>query len=199
MATHSSNNEENLEESQQNSEEKEEQGDPNTEKPDALHPQDVLCDSCMDGPSKALKSCLTCLVSYCEAHLRPHLENAKFQNHRLVDPLHDIDCRTCEVHQLPLERFCLTDDCCVCLDCEKQEHDGHTTASVGEARTQIEVVTHNTYFLCLICFNCFTCSVYHHFIYLGYVSICCSCVCDVCAVGGAAEETRRGQSECISS
>lgn len=101
-------------------------------------PEDVLCDSCMDGPSKALKSCLTCLVSYCEAHLRPHLENTKFQNHRLVDPLHDIDCRTCAVHHLPVQRFCLMDGCCVCSDCEAQEHQGHTAASVGEARAVIE-------------------------------------------------------------
>lgn len=136
MATLSSNDEENLKESQQDTDVKEE---PTTETSDTLLPEDVLCDSCMDGPSKALKSCLTCLVSYCEAHLRPHVENAKFQNHRLVDPLHDIDCRTCEVHQLPLERFCLMDGCCVCLDCERQEHEGHATTSVGEARTQIEV------------------------------------------------------------
>uniref|UniRef100_A0A8P4GL34 B30.2/SPRY domain-containing protein n=1 Tax=Dicentrarchus labrax TaxID=13489 RepID=A0A8P4GL34_DICLA len=135
MATLSSNNEENLKESQHNTDVNEEPRDPSI---DTLLPQDVLCDSCMDSPSKALKSCLTCLVSYCEAHLRPHLENTKFQNHRLVDPLHDIDCRTCEVHQLPLERFCLMDGCCVCLDCENQEHEGHMTASVGEARTQIE-------------------------------------------------------------
>ncbi|XP_042360586.1 tripartite motif-containing protein 16-like [Plectropomus leopardus] len=136
MATLS--NEDNLKKSPDNSDEKEELKDPAIETPGTLLPQDVLCDSCMDSPSRALKSCLTCLVSYCEAHLRPHLENTKFQNHRLVDPLHDIDCRTCEVHQLPLERFCLMDGCCVCLDCETQEHEGHMTASVGEARTQIE-------------------------------------------------------------
>ncbi len=145
MATLSSNHEENLKESQHTTDVKEEPRDLTAETADTLLPRDVLCDSCIDSPSKAIKSCLTCLVSYCEAHLRPHLENAKFQNHRLVGPLHDIDCRTCEVHQLPLERFCLVDGCCVCLDCENQEHKGHTTASVGEARAQIEVLTqHNT-------------------------------------------------------
>nr|XP_046270472.1 tripartite motif-containing protein 16-like [Scatophagus argus] len=138
MATLSSNSEENLKEILHNTDVKGELRDPSSETSDMLPPQDVLCDSCMDNPSKALKSCLTCLVSYCEAHLRPHLESAKFQSHRLVDPLHDIDCRTCEVHQLPLKRFCLKDGCCMCLDCENQEHEGHTTASVEEARTQIE-------------------------------------------------------------
>lgn len=102
---------------------------------------DVLCDFCMDGPGKALKSCLTCQVSYCEAHLRPHWENAKFQSHRLVDPLHDIDDLTCELHRLPLERFCQEDGCCLCLDCARQEHDGHQTVSLGEARAESEVTT----------------------------------------------------------
>ncbi|XP_040919490.1 tripartite motif-containing protein 16-like isoform X2 [Toxotes jaculatrix] len=138
MATLCGNSEEILREVQHNVRVKDEKEDPTVQISDTLLPQDVLCDSCMDSPNKALKSCLTCLVSYCEAHLRPHLENTKFQNHRLVDPLHDINCQTCDVHQLPLERFCLMDGCCVCLDCESHEHKGHSTASVGEARTQIE-------------------------------------------------------------
>lgn len=101
--------------------------------------EDVMCDSCMDSPSRALKSCLTCLVSYCESHLRPHLENVKFQNHRLVEPLHDIDRPTCEAHRLPLDRFCLDDGSCLCSDCEREGHEGHMTAAVEEARTKIEV------------------------------------------------------------
>lgn len=101
---------------------------------------EVLCDSCMDSPSKAVKSCLTCLVSFCDAHLRPHLEKAKFLTHTLVDPLHEIDGQICEVHRLPLTSFCLQDGCCVCLDCESQEHGGHQTKTVEAARTQIEVL-----------------------------------------------------------
>ncbi|KAM4597954.1 tripartite motif-containing protein 16-like protein [Polymixia lowei] len=153
MDTPGTNSEENIKESplpsakQENPRENEEPGDPHTTSvsedsdgppSDALSPDDVPCDSCMENPSKAVKSCLTCLVSYCEAHLRPHMEKAKFQNHRLVEPLHDIECRMCEVHELPLELFCLTDGCCVCQDCDSQEHEGHTSASVGEARRQIE-------------------------------------------------------------
>ncbi|XP_061606416.1 tripartite motif-containing protein 16-like isoform X1 [Phyllopteryx taeniolatus] len=98
----------------------------------------VPCDSCMDEPGRAVKSCLTCLVSFCEDHLRPHLENAKFRNHRLVEPLPHVDARTCDVHRLPLERFCLTDGCCLCSDCCGQEHQGHTTTSLEEGRAQIE-------------------------------------------------------------
>uniref|UniRef100_A0A3P9N3B5 Tripartite motif-containing protein 16-like n=1 Tax=Poecilia reticulata TaxID=8081 RepID=A0A3P9N3B5_POERE len=100
--------------------------------------RDVMCDSCLDAPSTALKSCLTCLVSYCNAHLRPHLEKAKFQNHRLVDPLHDIERQTCEVHQLPFKSFCFLDECAICGDCEGQEHKGHEMLSLEEARVHFE-------------------------------------------------------------
>ncbi|XP_017280744.1 tripartite motif-containing protein 16-like isoform X2 [Kryptolebias marmoratus] len=136
MATFSINTEENLKENQHHDNtEAELEGHaiqlPNTQR-------EVLCDSCMDSPSKALKSCLTCLVSYCGAHLRPHLEKDKFQTHRLVDPLYEIDCRACEVHRLPLTSFCLQDGCCVCLDCESEEHEGHQTKTLEAARTQIE-------------------------------------------------------------
>ncbi|XP_070783019.1 tripartite motif-containing protein 16 [Enoplosus armatus] len=107
-------------------------------KEEPLGPDDVVCDSCIESPCRALKSCLTCLVSYCEAHLRPHLENPKFQNHRLVEPLRDIERRTCESHKWPLELFCCADDCCVCQDCVTEDHRGHNTVPVVEARRRIE-------------------------------------------------------------
>ncbi|XP_060883869.1 tripartite motif-containing protein 16 [Labrus mixtus] len=107
-------------------------------KEEPLGPDDVVCDSCIESPRRALKSCLTCLVSYCEAHLRPHLENTKFQNHRLVEPLRDIERRTCESHNWPLELFCCADSCCVCQDCVSEEHQGHNTVTVVEARQRIE-------------------------------------------------------------
>lgn len=117
-------------------------------KEEPLGPDDVVCDSCIESPCRALKSCLTCLVSYCEAHLRPHLENPKFSNHRLVDPLRDIERRTCESHKWPLEFFCCADACCVCQDCVTEEHRGHNTVPVVEARRQIEVRQPNTHTHC---------------------------------------------------
>ncbi|XP_078134980.1 tripartite motif-containing protein 16 [Sander vitreus] len=107
-------------------------------KEEPLGPDDVVCDSCIDSPRRALKSCLICLVSYCEAHLRPHLENPKFQNHRLVEPLRDIERRTCESHKWPLELFCCADAVCVCQDCVTEEHKGHNAVPVVEARSRIE-------------------------------------------------------------
>lgn len=100
---------------------------------------DVLCDSCIESPRKAKKSCLTCLVSYCEDHLRPHLEKEKFQSHRLVEPLKDVETRMCETHNLPLELYCCVETCCVCQTCLSEEHQGHDTLSVTDARQKIEV------------------------------------------------------------
>ncbi|XP_043086976.1 tripartite motif-containing protein 16 [Puntigrus tetrazona] len=105
---------------------------------EAPGPNDVTCDSCIDRPCRAAKSCLTCLVSYCEAHLRPHLENVKFQSHRLVEPLRDIERRTCETHRCALELFCCADACCVCQECAADEHRGHSAVPITEARRTIE-------------------------------------------------------------
>lgn len=105
---------------------------------DVPGPDDVICDSCIDRPCRAKKSCLTCLVSYCEAHLRPHLENVKFQSHKLMEPLRDIERRTCENHRCPLELFCSADVCCVCQECLTDDHQGHNTLPIIEARRKIE-------------------------------------------------------------
>ncbi|KAL2078403.1 hypothetical protein ACEWY4_026088 [Coilia grayii] len=117
---------------------KEEEKEEKDEKEDVLGPDDVVCDSCIESPRRASRSCLTCLVSYCEAHLRPHLENPKFHNHRLVEPLRDIERRTCESHKWPLELYCCADACCVCQDCVSEEHRGHNTMPIAEARRKIE-------------------------------------------------------------
>ncbi|XP_053495669.1 tripartite motif-containing protein 16-like [Ictalurus furcatus] len=99
---------------------------------------DVLCDSCIESPRKAKKSCLTCLVSYCEDHLRPHLEKEKFQSHRLVKPLKDVEIRMCETHNVPLELFCCVETSCVCEKCVSEQHHGHETLSITEARQKME-------------------------------------------------------------
>ncbi|XP_022527142.2 tripartite motif-containing protein 16-like protein [Astyanax mexicanus] len=99
---------------------------------------EVTCDSCMENPRLASKSCLTCQVSYCEEHLRPHLENSKFQTHKLVEPQLDMELRTCPHHHLDLELYCTTDSCCICASCGSEGHHGHSIVPIGEARKQIE-------------------------------------------------------------
>ncbi|XP_069510647.1 tripartite motif-containing protein 16 [Ambystoma mexicanum] len=105
---------------------------------DAVAEDAVLCDFCLEEKVKATKSCLTCMVNYCETHLRPHVENAKLKTHRLVKPVRDADLRTCEAHKNLLKWFCQDDLVCICEHCVTEQHEGHTTIPCTEARKQKE-------------------------------------------------------------
>lgn len=48
-------------------------------------PEDVPCDICTEKKLKAVKSCLTCTVSYCETHIRQHYTVPALQRHNLVE------------------------------------------------------------------------------------------------------------------
>nr|XP_060643359.1 tripartite motif-containing protein 29 isoform X4 [Anolis sagrei ordinatus] len=92
--------------------------------------EEVLCDSCIDNKQKAVKSCLVCQASFCELHLKPHLEGAAFRDHQLLDPIKDFEARKCPVHGKTMELFCQTDQVCICYLCMFQEHKNHTTVTV---------------------------------------------------------------------
>lgn len=94
----------------------------------------VLCDFCLDEKVKATRSCLTCMVNYCESHLRPHVENSKLQSHRLVKPVRDADLRTCDAHHKLLRWFCQDDLMCACEECVAEQHAGHAAVPCTEAR-----------------------------------------------------------------
>ncbi|XP_050775291.1 tripartite motif-containing protein 16 isoform X2 [Gopherus flavomarginatus] len=100
--------------------------------------QEILCDFCMAQKVLAVKSCLTCMVNYCEDHLRPHLENSKLRSHKLMDPAKDIDLQTCETHKGHLGWFCQTDLACVCEECLAKEHKGHNLLTCEAARKDNE-------------------------------------------------------------
>ncbi|XP_062968100.1 tripartite motif-containing protein 16 [Cynocephalus volans] len=117
------------------------QGSSSTEQgaPDSKGEKEILCDFCL-GTSrvKAVKSCLTCMVNYCEEHLRPHQENSKLHSHQLTEPVKDCDLRTCPAHHSPLVSFCCPDRQCICQECGQEEHRGHTTVSLDAARRDKE-------------------------------------------------------------
>ncbi|XP_029932222.1 tripartite motif-containing protein 16-like [Myripristis murdjan] len=99
-------------------------------------PGDVACDVCTGRKLKALKSCLVCLVSYCQQHLQPHYESPAFENHKLVDPSKNLKDNLCCHHGEVMKIFCRTDQQCICYLCSMEEHKGHKTVSASAERTE---------------------------------------------------------------
>lgn len=96
---------------------------------------DVTCDICKEPKLTALKSCLVCLASFCESHLKPHLSVSRLKQHQLTDPMENLEWRICPKHEKPLELFCRTDQTCVCMLCPVHDHKSH---DIGRLKDQYE-------------------------------------------------------------
>ncbi|XP_039598663.1 NACHT, LRR and PYD domains-containing protein 3-like isoform X1 [Polypterus senegalus] len=97
-------------------------------------PGDVECDFCTGKKFRAVKSCLTCLASFCQPHLQPHYEVAAWKDHKLVDPDGNLRRKLCAKHQESLKIFCKTDDLCICMMCVVTGHKGHEIVELETER-----------------------------------------------------------------
>ncbi|XP_047434358.1 zinc finger protein RFP-like [Mugil cephalus] len=98
----------------------------------AAKPGEVPCDICTGTKLKALKSCLVCLLSYCDSHLEPHLTMSRLKTHQLIHPVDNLEDRMCRKHDKPLELFCKTDQTCVCMLCPVLDHKTHDVVPLKE-------------------------------------------------------------------
>ncbi|XP_039598707.1 tripartite motif-containing protein 16-like [Polypterus senegalus] len=99
-------------------------------------PGDVECDGCTKKKFRAVKSCLTCMASFCKTHLQPHFEIAAWKDHKLIDPDGNLKEKLCAQHQKSLEIFCKTDEMCICMVCMMTRHKNHEMVELETEREE---------------------------------------------------------------
>ncbi|KAG9465950.1 hypothetical protein GDO78_017477 [Eleutherodactylus coqui] len=96
----------------------------------------VLCDSCRR--VAASKTCLTCMASFCQEHLLPHLQSPAFLDHLLSQPLGDLQQRKCQEHNKLMDHYCWDHGGCLCCYCALG-HKSCKTLTLQEAKRQKEL------------------------------------------------------------
>ncbi|TSK17841.1 E3 ubiquitin-protein ligase Midline-1 [Bagarius yarrelli] len=98
----------------------------------------VQCQFCeQEPPQSAVKTCVTCEVSYCEECLRATHPNKKpFTGHRLIEPMPDSHLRglQCLEHEEEkVNMYCVTDEQLICSLCKLVgRHRDHQVAALNE-------------------------------------------------------------------
>lgn len=97
---------------------------------------EVACDHCLK--EIAVKTCLVCMASFCQEHLKPHFDSPAFQDHPLQLPVRDLLRRKCSQHNRLRELFCPEHGECICHIC-LVEHKTCNPTLLSQASVDLEV------------------------------------------------------------
>ncbi len=107
---------------------------------------DVVCDVCTKTKIKAIKSCLTCLASYCKSHIQTHYKSPALKWHKLVNTSPHLMDQICSQHHKPLELYCSQDQQLICVQCALITHQNHPMTSPTLKREELQARQ-----LCCLC------------------------------------------------
>lgn len=100
----------------------------------------INCDHCIETPSVAIRTCLTCDASLCQAHALLHQQRSALREHTVVEVTKDPLSLKCREHREELKLFCMeekTPVCCLCV--LVGAHKNHKATQLHEASANFKV------------------------------------------------------------
>lgn len=102
----------------------------------------IHCDHCIETPSVAIRTCLTCDASLCQAHALLHQQRSALKDHTLVEVTGDPLSLKCREHRDELKLFCMEEMAPVCCMCVLVgTHKNHKAFQLHEACADFKVNT----------------------------------------------------------
>ncbi|XP_038161714.1 E3 ubiquitin/ISG15 ligase TRIM25 [Cyprinodon tularosa] len=100
----------------------------------------ALCDMCKGEQRAALKSCLVCMSSFCDTHLKPHQTKKSLKKHELIPPTSNLAEKICAQHKYLQEFYCRQCKMFVCWLCTSNLHKEHECVSTKAERIERQKV-----------------------------------------------------------
>ncbi|KAF7669072.1 hypothetical protein LDENG_00245400 [Lucifuga dentata] len=105
----------------------------------------IHCDHCIEAASVAVKTCLTCDASLCQAHALLHEQRSALREHTVVDVTEDPLSLKCKEHREELKLFCKEERVPVCCLCVLVGfHKNHQASQLHEASADFKSMIKTT-------------------------------------------------------
>lgn len=117
----------------------------------------IHCDHCIETPAVAVRTCLTCDASLCQAHTLLHEQRSALREHTVVEVTGDPLSLKCREHRDELKLFCMEEKvpvCCLCVLVGM--HKNHKASQLQDACAHFKVNITSAFACFLFFFAFFT-------------------------------------------